>query len=96
MMVKKQEEYELDYGKVACTLIIILIGFWFLSHFRISIIPVNEIESIASVTYYDCPEVGLKTDISIGYVGCKIDHVDHVEQVIESDILKRGLILWLK
>ena len=83
-----------DYGKVALILVTIVIGVWFFSNFRVSIIPVNEIKSIGNVTYYDCPGVGLQTqNNAYKYIGCRFSKVD---QVIKSEVLKRGLVLWWK
>ena len=81
-----------NYGRIALILVIIIIGVWFFSHFRISIIPVNEIESIVNRTYYECPGVGLQEDID-RYLGCKYHHT---EQIINSEILKRGITFWWK
>ena len=81
-----------NYGRIALILVIIIIGVWFFSHFRISIIPVNEIEHIANQTYYECPGVGLQEDIDM-YLGCKYHHT---EQIIKSEVLKRGITFWWK
>jgi ATP-dependent Zn protease len=85
----KQESYK-NWLVFAFLIIILIIGVWFFSHFRVSIIPVNTIDSVVNVTFYSCPGVGLQTDIS-HYLGCSIHHT---EQKIDSKILKRGIVFY--
>ena len=68
---------EFNYGKIALILIIIVIGVWFFSHFRVSIVAVNKIDSIVEVVYYDCPGVALRTNPD-GYFGCKEHHTENI------------------
>lgn len=58
---KIQHPETLDYGKISFAIIIILVTLWLLSH----------IEFLPSVTikYYNCPGVGLQTDIH-NLLGC--------------------------
>ncbi len=69
-------------GCIALILVLIIIGVWFFSHFRISILPVNEIESIANQTYYDCPGVGLQEETE------EIGHITFAQRCFDKFKLK--------
>ena len=87
-----KEKYEVDYGKVAFLILILIIGFWFFSHFRISIIPVSELETIFQEDYYECPGVGLQSEEkSKRFLGCSYSHT---EPVIKSETLKKATVFW--
>lgn len=59
-MKTKKQQNEIDYGKIAFCIIIISILIWVSFHIRIG---------WTSLTYYNCPGVGLQTNIK-HFIGC--------------------------
>ena len=59
-MAENKKEIErkksFNYGKLALILCLLIIGVWFFSHFRISIVAINKIDSIVNKTFYYCPD----------------------------------------
>jgi len=78
---------------IALFLSILIITVWFTSHFRMRLTSLKDNPKIMTQKYYDCPGVGLKTDIDHLdlYLGCRFHHE---EQLIKNNPEGKGILIY--